>query len=210
MSSCAYLRPKVEVELCAFLTPAVASRPGCLAPQGKRYLTSLDKTLGETQSRIGHSGEEKYLLPIRFVNDRLPDDLSRPQPGRYVGFHCNIPKVPCNVTQILRAVHRNINFTETTISIRHAQPRHQFHQQSVARVFGQMVTGTIHARTRTRTRTLAYPEKKTSFRAQYIIAPGNIILSVVLYGCETWSLTLREERRQRVFENRVLRRIFWA
>ena len=35
-----------------------------------------------------------------------------------------------------------------------------------------------------------------------------IILPVVLYGCETWSPTLREERRLRVFENRVLRRIF--
>ena len=35
-----------------------------------------------------------------------------------------------------------------------------------------------------------------------------IILPVVLYGCETWSLTLREERGPRVFENRVLRRIF--
>jgi hypothetical protein len=35
-----------------------------------------------------------------------------------------------------------------------------------------------------------------------------IILSVVLYGCETWSLTLREEHRLRVFENRVLRGIF--
>ena len=35
-----------------------------------------------------------------------------------------------------------------------------------------------------------------------------IILPVVLYGCETWSLTLREERRLRVFENRMLRRIF--
>ena len=35
-----------------------------------------------------------------------------------------------------------------------------------------------------------------------------IILPVVLYGCETWSLTLREESRQRVFENRILRRIF--
>jgi len=34
------------------------------------------------------------------------------------------------------------------------------------------------------------------------------ILHVVLYGCETWSLTLREERRLRVFENRVFRRIF--
>jgi hypothetical protein len=31
---------------------------------------------------------------------------------------------------------------------------------------------------------------------------------IVLYGCETWSLTLREEHRLRVFENRVLRRIF--
>jgi hypothetical protein len=35
-----------------------------------------------------------------------------------------------------------------------------------------------------------------------------VILSVVLYGCETWSLTLREGHRLRVFENRVLRRIF--
>ena len=36
----------------------------------------------------------------------------------------------------------------------------------------------------------------------------NMILLVVLYGCETWPLTLREERRLRVFENRVLRRVF--
>jgi hypothetical protein len=35
-----------------------------------------------------------------------------------------------------------------------------------------------------------------------------IILPVVLYGCETWSLTLRKEHKLRVFENRVLRRIF--
>jgi hypothetical protein len=35
-----------------------------------------------------------------------------------------------------------------------------------------------------------------------------IILPVVLYGCETWSVTLREEHRLRVFENRVLRGIF--
>jgi hypothetical protein len=35
-----------------------------------------------------------------------------------------------------------------------------------------------------------------------------VILPVVLYGCETWSLTLREEHGLRVFENRVLRRIF--
>jgi hypothetical protein len=35
-----------------------------------------------------------------------------------------------------------------------------------------------------------------------------VILPVVLYGYETWSLTLREEHRPRVFENRVLRKIF--
>jgi hypothetical protein len=35
-----------------------------------------------------------------------------------------------------------------------------------------------------------------------------IILPVVLYGCETWPFTLNEERKLRVFENRVLRRIF--
>ena len=37
-----------------------------------------------------------------------------------------------------------------------------------------------------------------------------IILPVVLYGCETWALTLWEERRLKVFENGVLRRIFGA
>jgi hypothetical protein len=36
----------------------------------------------------------------------------------------------------------------------------------------------------------------------------NIVLLVVLYGCETWSLTFREKRRLRVFENMMLRRIF--
>ena len=35
-----------------------------------------------------------------------------------------------------------------------------------------------------------------------------IILPVILYGCETWSLTLREERKRRLFENMVLKRIF--
>jgi len=36
----------------------------------------------------------------------------------------------------------------------------------------------------------------------------NYNLACFLYGCETWLLTLREERRLRVFENRVLRRVF--
>jgi hypothetical protein len=35
-----------------------------------------------------------------------------------------------------------------------------------------------------------------------------VILPVVLYGCETWPFTLREEHRLRVFENRMLRKIF--
>ena len=35
-----------------------------------------------------------------------------------------------------------------------------------------------------------------------------LLLPVVLYGCETWSLTFKEEHWLRVFENRVLRRIF--
>jgi hypothetical protein len=35
-----------------------------------------------------------------------------------------------------------------------------------------------------------------------------LILPVVLYGCETWSLTLREKQRSRLFENRVVSRIF--
>jgi hypothetical protein len=41
-----------------------------------------------------------------------------------------------------------------------------------------------------------------------IIVYKNIIFLVVLYGCETWSLSFRKEHRLRVFENRVLRRIF--
>jgi hypothetical protein len=41
-----------------------------------------------------------------------------------------------------------------------------------------------------------------------VIMSKNTILPVVLYGCETWSLTVSEEHKLRVFENRVLRRIF--
>jgi len=37
---------------------------------------------------------------------------------------------------------------------------------------------------------------------------GNIILLVVLYGYETWSFTLREEHKLKVFKNRVLRKVF--
>jgi hypothetical protein len=39
------------------------------------------------------------------------------------------------------------------------------------------------------------------------MSPKTIFLPVVLYGCGTWSLTVREEHKLRVFENRVLRRI---
>jgi hypothetical protein len=58
-----------------------------------------------------------------------------------------------------------------------------------------------------------------SFSPKYFVFPSHInkikikiyktvILPVVLYECETWSLTLREEHGMRVFENRMLRRIF--
>ena len=42
-----------------------------------------------------------------------------------------------------------------------------------------------------------------------IIIIKTIILPVVLYGCKTWSLTLREEYRLSVFGNRIQRRTFW-
>jgi hypothetical protein len=48
----------------------------------------------------------------------------------------------------------------------------------------------------------------TPHRYIFIRIYKTIILPVVLHGCETWSLTLREEHRLRVFENRVPRRIF--
>ena len=48
--------------------------------------------------------------------------------------------------------------------------------------------------------------KKKKIIAEFKIC--KTILTVVLYGCEAWSFRLREERRLRVFENRVLRRIF--
>jgi hypothetical protein len=42
----------------------------------------------------------------------------------------------------------------------------------------------------------------------YLEVYKTVILPVVLYGCETWSLTLREEHRLRVFEESVLRKIY--
>ena len=49
----------------------------------------------------------------------------------------------------------------------------------------------------------------SSFHSKYLKIKiyRTIILSAVAYGCETWSLTLREEHRLRVSENRVLNRI---
>jgi hypothetical protein len=52
---------------------------------------------------------------------------------------------------------------------------------------------------------LKYP---TTYNNVKIKIYETIILPVVLYGCETWSLALREEHRLKVFENRMLRRIF--
>jgi hypothetical protein len=49
---------------------------------------------------------------------------------------------------------------------------------------------------------------KQFLRVKQVKIYKTIILPVVLYGCETWSLTLREEHRLSVFENRVLRTIF--
>jgi hypothetical protein len=46
-------------------------------------------------------------------------------------------------------------------------------------------------------------------KIKFEIFDRTIILPVVVFGCETWSIALREESRLRVFENRVLRRIFW-
>jgi hypothetical protein len=51
-------------------------------------------------------------------------------------------------------------------------------------------------------------DKQYMFLITRHVERKTIILPVVLYGCETLSLTLREEHRLRVYENRVLRRIF--
>ena len=51
-------------------------------------------------------------------------------------------------------------------------------------------------------------EWSKSFPSHLLLISPLYILPVVLYGCETWSLTLREECMLRVFENRILRRIF--
>ena len=48
----------------------------------------------------------------------------------------------------------------------------------------------------------------TSCKVLSNINPQGLILPLVLHGCETWSLKLREECKLRVFENRLLRRIF--
>ena len=50
--------------------------------------------------------------------------------------------------------------------------------------------------------------KKSIYKSSFWADIYDERLPVVLYECETWSLTLREECRLRVFENRVLRRVF--
>ncbi|KAJ4428345.1 hypothetical protein ANN_24364 [Periplaneta americana] len=60
-------------------------------------------------------------------------------------------------------------------------------------------------------------DRRTMWRSSSLLSKNlnvriykTVILPVVLYGCETWTLTLREEQRLRVFENKVLRKIFGA
>jgi hypothetical protein len=53
-----------------------------------------------------------------------------------------------------------------------------------------------------------FPDSRRESNPRKIKVYKTVILPVVLYGCETWSLTLREEYGLRVFENTVLRRIF--
>jgi hypothetical protein len=72
----------------------------------------------------------------------------------------------------------------------------------------------------TKSRVVKFKECLLSFGPKYFVFLSHIkrqlkikvrkaaVLPFVLYGCETWSLTLREEHGLRVFENRVLRRIF--
>ena len=66
----------------------------------------------------------------------------------------------------------------------------------------------VHSRSRF---TITYKDKRSSnllSKNLKIKIYRTIILPVVLYGCETWSLILREERRLRVFDKRALRRVF--
>ena len=55
---------------------------------------------------------------------------------------------------------------------------------------------------------LYFPDYYAALKKRMLVSNKAIVLPVVLYGCETWSLTLREESRLRLFENRILRRIF--
>ena len=53
----------------------------------------------------------------------------------------------------------------------------------------------------------SYRERERERDCLYVCVVTVMIVPVVLYGCETWSLALRKERRLRVFENRELRKI---
>jgi hypothetical protein len=67
---------------------------------------------------------------------------------------------------------------------------------------------TLHYKNKLVTKNLTVPRTWTKKLKNQNIQYKTIILPVVLYGCENWSLTLKEEHRLRVFENRVPRRVF--
>jgi hypothetical protein len=66
---------------------------------------------------------------------------------------------------------------------------------------------TLHGAELSASRFVCFIFSKWVLKDIKIIIHKTIILPVVLYECETWSLTLKEEHRLRVFENRVLRNI---
>jgi hypothetical protein len=89
---------------------------------------------------------------------------------------------------------------------------HHFHCFPVTFCPGDVIFGIVFARDVSTSSYLSYYSKScTGLKIQCPVFPSSssyLLPRALLYGCGAWSLTLSEEHRLRVFDNRVLRRIF--
>ncbi|KAJ4427453.1 hypothetical protein ANN_25076 [Periplaneta americana] len=170
------------------------ARSGDHAGQGRRHVKKLS---------VGETSEQRQR------NYHLPENI--PQPSRAIGLEVNPEKTKYMIMSPDQNIVRNGNIKIGDLS---------FEEVEKFIYLGATVTNINDTREEIKRRlnmgnACYYSVEKllsSSLLSKNLKVRiyKTVILPVLLYGCETWTLTLREEHRFRVFENKVLRKIFGA
>jgi len=116
---------------------------------------------------------------------------------------------------LINLVHGHVSTSEYRAKSQFKIDNSSFERVGSVEIFGNKLNNSkLYSKTRLKSGNACYNSVQNLLRSSLLSKNleikiyRTIIFLVVLYECETWSLTLREERRLGMFENRVLRRIF--